>query len=616
MTWARCIFDRYVANCREGSSKTRQCQLPLSRVQNVWPCYYYAITDHLALSCARCYLGNGGNWEGNTEEKLIQRITSYMKRQEALLDHLRQRDALVAARLAGEHSHSRKGSGDTLAATAGGTQDVVASDSKFGHMATKGMPPAEQNGRGGLADSSDSGAKEGLGAIPTAETKKKGSSDFLRSFIAVPEDTTDNLVEREKPKHKRLNSEDAVAGTQEISQPRVVNITSSSLTLHWTLKGSSKTKVPVFQVEWRRRSTQNPTKWCKWQVESTLVVGVDGSTGLFTKQGLRSGTAYQFRIRIHGAHGKNDSNWSEPSASTKTDADEDQLICYHMLDPMCLILFHKRAQKRSQFSVDMSTDALLNSNAGDGAVVHTAKSSSLKSSIHAFDEDGGAEMNVAETCPENTSAQIPARPEKYRGAENSISTTAEEPSPFKTILRAPSVDDDGNLLDQIAAKEVIYDDPPVCLGQGGFGIVLRSAVDGYNHRGDQITVAVKRVRPRQGRQDLGDSEQQEIMESMVEELHAEASMLAKLRHANIVSILAINLSPDEGPFLVMQFCNHGTLKEALHPKRRVSSAERRAAKGQKPKSRRGKCMLNLHARLVLAEQIASAVDTCMLKILL
>ena len=76
------------------------------------------------------------------------------------------------------------------------------------------------------------------------------------------------------------------------------------------------------------------------------------------------------------------------------------------------------------------------------------------------------------------------QPEKYRGAENSISTTAEEPSPFKTP-RAPSVDDDGNLFDQIAVKEVIYDDPPVCLGQGGFCIVLRSAVDGI------IIVAIK-----------------------------------------------------------------------------------------------------------------------------
>ena len=68
------------------------------------------------------------------------------------------------------------------------------------------------------------------------------------------------------------------------------------------------------------------------------------------------------------------------------------------------------------------------------------------------------------------------------------------------------------------------------------------------------------------------------------------------------------MSPEDGPFLVMQFCNHGTLKEALHPKRRSSSAERQAAKGQKiSHSRKGTCMLSLHARLVLAGQIASAV---------
>jgi serine/threonine-protein kinase CTR1 len=190
-----------------------------------------------------------------------------------------------------------------------------------------------------------------------------------------------------------------------------------------------------------------------------------------------------------------------------------------------------------------------------------------------------------------------------------MSTTAdEEPPRLSSMLRAPSVDDAGHLLDQVAAADVVYDDPPLVLGQGGFGIVMRSAIDGYNHRGDQITVAIKRVRPsRSGRPDVNESEQMEIMESMVEELHAEASMLAKLRHANIVSVLAINLSPEEGPFLVMQFCNHGTLKEALHPKRRISSAERRASKGTTPKTRKGRCMLTLQARLVLAEQIASAV---------
>ena len=193
------------------------------------------------------------------------------------------------------------------------------------------------------------------------------------------------------------------------------------------------------------------------------------------------------------------------------------------------------------------------------------------------------------------------------GPSDQIEASNVEVPPKNTsaILRAPSVDDDGNLLTLIDSDEIVFDDPLVILGQGGFGIVSRSAVNGY--RG--ITVAVKRVKPRvfpsSGLRNASDSErkamQDEMLTEMVDELHAEAGILAKLSHTSIVSVFAIHLQK-ESPFLVMEYCDSGNLKDVLHPRKRFS------AETKKQSAKRNECELNLQHRLIIAEQIASALN--------
>jgi serine/threonine protein kinase len=174
-------------------------------------------------------------------------------------------------------------------------------------------------------------------------------------------------------------------------------------------------------------------------------------------------------------------------------------------------------------------------------------------------------------------------------------------------LRAPSVDDYGNLLEKIDSDEIKYDDPLVILGQGGFGIVSRSAVNGFRGR----TVAVKRVKPREpsGLQNTSDSERAEIRDElladMLKELYAESAILAKLSHQSIVSVLAINLNK-ESPFLVMEYCDAGTLKDLLHPNRRLSKGSKGSS--NKLTTPAIKCALGLKQRLILAEQVISAVN--------
>ena len=170
-------------------------------------------------------------------------------------------------------------------------------------------------------------------------------------------------------------------------------------------------------------------------------------------------------------------------------------------------------------------------------------------------------------------------------------------------LRAPSVDDDGNLLEIIDPMEIAWDDPLVILGQGGFGIVSRSAVGGF--RG--MTVAVKRVKPRAhngGLRNASESERaairDELLSAMLAELYAESAILAKLSHQSIVSVVAINLNK-ESPFLVMEYCDAGTLKDLLHPMRS------RKATSKKSTTPNVACALNVKQRLILAEQVISAV---------
>ena len=89
----------------------------------------------------------------------------------------------------------------------------------------------------------------------------------------------------------------------------------------------------------------------------------------------------------------------------------------------------------------------------------------------------------------------------------------------------------------------------------------------------------------------------------------QARILAKLSHRSIVKVMAINLNK-ESPFLVMEYCDAGTLKDLLHPRRRKSSRSdsSKGGKDGKKRSTRVVCSLDLRARLVLAEQVISAID--------
>ena len=77
-------------------------------------------------------------------------------------------------------------------------------------------------------------------------------------------------------------------------------------------------------------------------------------------------------------------------------------------------------------------------------------------------------------------------------------------------------------LPQIAANEIRFDRPKVLLGEGGFGLVHRSAEGGWQG----VTVAVKTLR----------SEGPVPPEVQVE-MQREAAMLAVLRHPNVIQLL-------------------------------------------------------------------------------
>lgn len=76
---------------------------------------------------------------------------------------------------------------------------------------------------------------------------------------------------------------------------------------------------------------------------------------------------------------------------------------------------------------------------------------------------------------------------------------------------------------EVDPRDLLFDEPPHQLGEGGFGVVLRSAEGGYHGS----TVAVKLLKE----EHLGSSSEREVRE---QEFFEEATLLASLRHDNIV----------------------------------------------------------------------------------
>ena len=242
---------------------------------------------------------------------------------------------------------------------------------------------------------------------------------------------------------------------------------SSMLPSSWpSLEGNEKTgkrshaSTLVFQVSWCVNGSA-------WLLEPTLVVatGMGSTKGRYTKENMAAAGEYQFRVRIHQPRGRDPLPWSESSAP---------------------FLFGGGSGGGSG-----------SGGGGGGGGGGGARKQQQQQQQEVNDQSGGDSDDS--------------------GAGQSGRAVA------TATLRAPSMDEDGTLLEQIDPELIQFDDPLVVLGQGGFGIVSRSAVGGF--RG--ITVAVKRVKPRavSGLRNASDSERaqyhDEMLMEMLDELHAE-----------------------------------------------------------------------------------------------
>ena len=106
-------------------------------------------------------------------------------------------------------------------------------------------------------------------------------------------------------------------------------------------------------------------------------------------------------------------------------------------------------------------------------------------------------------------------------------------------------------LPEIQPSDIAFDYPRKRLGEGSFGIVYRSAVDGW--RG--ATVAIKVLRTEGA-----------VPPEVVAEFRREAAMLAALHHPNIIALLGVCFEPEQGepPQLVTEYASGGSLEEALY----------------------------------------------------
>ncbi len=147
--------------------------------------------------------------------------------------------------------------------------------------------------------------------------------------------------------------------------------------------------------------------------------------------------------------------------------------------------------------------------------------------------------------------------------------------------------------------DIVFDKPsPICLGSGGFGTVVRSAVNGYYDAksGKHFTVAVKKLfmncssgstsqqqqqqqqqqrQQYQGEHNEGDNNNsQDVYHDFVNEVR----ILSRLNaHPNLLTVYAYGGCTDhasrhhEQPFLVTEFCDLGSLDEMIFQSHSLSS---------------------------------------------
>jgi hypothetical protein len=148
-----------------------------------------------------------------------------------------------------------------------------------------------------------------------------------------------------------------------------------------------------------------------------------------------------------------------------------------------------------------------------------------------------------------SSAQLDARSLGSVTSNDSASS-----GPVKTSLPASSVEEVAHGL-EVKPGEIVWDEPRLFVGSGGFGDVYRTALGGY--RG--VTAAVKELRSSAE----GAAVDSEAWREQARELLLEIATIAPLAHPALVSVIGYSLRPPK-PFVVTEFAACGNLHDAIH----------------------------------------------------
>ena len=156
----------------------------------------------------------------------------------------------------------------------------------------------------------------------------------------------------------------------------------------------------------------------------------------------------------------------------------------------------------------------------------------------------GTSASVATHATDSTAIAAATRSSTAMGSSLSRESEASRPS------TAPSLRESGPFIKTFEESEFEIEE---CIGQGSFGRVFRA-------RWRRTEVAFKALGGKHGVLALSASD----LEALGRELEKEASLMAELRHPNIVQFLGICVSP---PCLVTEFCARGSLTALLREAR-------------------------------------------------